>query len=252
MATQRLIPGRGLSLSIPTGDGRQELVDLPTEGIHPALLVANEQSPVNAASYRMVADQLLGADWWSPRRIFVTSPTGGDGKTCTAFNLALALAFNTRGASVLLVELNFARPRFSSFLGGLQIRFGVDCAIRRLAHPADCVFSMGGEMLGVSAVKNAMRMSELRQHLPQLASYLKWGSDNFDWLILDCPPVLSLAWNKWFREYARPALLVVRELHTPAVQVRHATRRLGAGLKGVLLNDVVTADTSQREADSDG
>jgi Mrp family chromosome partitioning ATPase len=250
MATQRLIPGRGLSLSIPTGDGRQELVDLPTEGIHPALLVANEKSPVNAASYRKVADQLLGVDWWSPRRIFVTSPTGGDGKTCTAFSLAWAL--NMRGASVLLVELNFARPRFSSFLGGLQIRFGVDCAIRRLAHPADCVISMGSEMLGVSAVKNAMRMSEFKQHLPLLASYLEWGSDNFDWLILDCPPVLSVAWNKWFREYARPALLVVRELHTPAVQVRQAINRLGAGLKGVLLNDVVNADTSKQESDSDG
>src|ERR1700675_4243576 len=97
MATQRLTPETGLSLSMPTGDGRLEAVELPTEGIHPALLVANEQSPVDAASYRNVADQLLGADWWSPRRIFVTSPIAGDGKTCTAFNLAWALS--TRGAS---------------------------------------------------------------------------------------------------------------------------------------------------------
>lgn len=232
---------------MPIGDGRQEVIDLPTEGIHSALLVANEQSPVNVASYRRVADQLLGGHWWTPRRIFVTSPTVGDGKTCTAFNLAWALS--SRGTSVLLAELNFGRPQLCSYLGGLQIRFGVDCALRRLAHPADSVFAMGSELLGVSAVKNPMRPAEIRQFLPNLLSYLKWGGDNYDWLILDCPPVLSSAWNKWFCDYARPALLVVRELHTPAVQVRHATNRLGEGLKGVLLNDVVNADPSQPAAE---
>jgi Mrp family chromosome partitioning ATPase len=235
---------------MPTGDGRLEVVDLPAEAIHSALLVANEQSPVDTAGYQNVADRLLSGNWWSPRRIFVTSPTAGDGKTCTAFNLAWA--FNARGASVLLVELNFARPRFSSVLGGVQLRSGVDCAIRRLALVEDSVFSIGSQLLGVSAVKNAMRRGELKQHLPLLASYLNWGANNYDWLILDCPPVLSFAWNNWFREHARPALLVVREQHTPAVQVRQATSRLGASLKGVLLNDVVKAvGASERTADPD-
>jgi Mrp family chromosome partitioning ATPase len=203
-------------------------------------LLANEESPVGAASYQRVADQLLAGDWWRPRRIFITSPTAGDGKTCTAFNLASAL--NARGASVLLVELNFMRPRFGSFLGGLQIRFGVDCAIRRLANPEDSVISIGSKSLGMSPVKNAMRVAALNQHQPQLSAYLNWGSNNFDWLILDCPAVLSSAWNGWFRTYARPAMLLVRERHTPAIQVRRATDRLGVNLKGVLMNDVVNSD----------
>ena len=238
------MPGKGLSLSMPIGDGRLEFVDLPTEAINPALLFANEQSSADAASYRNVADQLLSGDWWSPRRIFVTSPTAGDGKTCTAFNLAWTLS--ARQASVLLVELNFERPRFRSVLGDLQIRFGVDCAITRLANPADSVFSIRNTLLSFSAVKNAMRMGELKQHLPRLASYLNWGCNNFDWLILDCPPVLSFAWNHWFRACARPALLVVREQRTPAVQVRQATSRLGASLKGFLMNDAASAATSER------
>jgi len=241
MATQSLVPRSALSLNVAIGDGRREVVELATGGIDSALLVANERSPVAAANYQTIADQLLAGDWWNPRRIFVTSAIAGDGKTCTAFNLAWALS--ARGASALLVELDFERPRFSSVLGGMQIRFGVDCVIRRLAHPTDSVFSLGNELLGVSAVKNAMQISDLKQHLPNLASYLSWGSDNFDWLILDCPAVLSDAWKNCFREDARPALLVVREQHTPAVQVRRATRRLGASLKGVLLNDVEDAGT---------
>lgn len=96
--------------------------------------------------------------------------------------------------SVLLAELNFERPRFSHVLGGLQIRFGVDSAIRRLANPADSVFSIRNKLVSFSAVKNAMRVGELKQHLPHLVSYLNWGGAHFDWLILDCPPVLSFAW----------------------------------------------------------
>jgi Mrp family chromosome partitioning ATPase len=248
MATQRVIPASRLSLSMPLGDGRLEAVDLPREGVHSALLFANEQSPADA-SFRNVADRLLAGKWWNPRRIFVTSPTAGDGKTCTAFNLAWALS--TRGASVLLAELNFERPRFSRLLGGLQIRFGVDCAIRRLVSPADSVISMGDKLLAVSAVKKAMARAELKKHLPLLAPFLNWGHDRYDWLILDCPPVLSSGWNEWFRQYARPALLVVREQHTPEVQVRQATSRLGASLKGVLLNDVASAGASDPTPEAD-
>jgi Mrp family chromosome partitioning ATPase len=248
MATQPLIPATRLSLSMPLGGGRFEAVDLPREGVHPALLFANEQ-PLADVSYRDIASRLLAGDWWNPRHIFVTSPSVGDGKTSTAFNLAWALS--TRGAAVLLAELNFERPRFSRALGDLQIRFGVDCVMRRLAHPSDSVISIGNEALGVSAVKNAMRRAELKEHLPLLASFLNWGRDHYDWLILDCPPVLSSAWNKWFRQYARPALLVVREQHTPAIQVRQATCRLGDGLKAVLLNDVTSASTSDPATDAD-
>lgn len=240
MATQRVIVHGGLSLSMPLGDGRQEVVDLSREHVHPALLIASDELPVGAGSYQKVADQLLLGDWWRPRRIFITSPTAGDGKTCTAFNLAWAL--NARGVSVLVVELNFTRPRFGSYLGGVHIRFGVDCAMRRLAHPKDSVISMGSQSLGMAPVKNVMRGTAFNRHEAQLATFLNWGSDNFDWLILDCPPVLSSAWNSWFRAHARPALLLVRERHTPAIQVRHATDRLGGNLKAVLLNDALNPD----------
>jgi Mrp family chromosome partitioning ATPase len=248
MASQHLTPPTELSLIMPVGDGRLEAVHLPREGVHSALLFANEQSPADA-SYRDVADRLLADGWWNPQRIFVTSPTAGDGKTCTAFNLAWALS--TRGASVLLAELNFERPRFSSVLGGVKIRSGVDCAIRRLVSPADCVFSIGDESLGVSAVKNAMARRELNTHLPMLRSFLNWANDRYEWLVLDCPPVLSSGWNSWFRQNAQPALLVIREQYTPEVQARQATRRLGAGLMGVLLNDVVDNGISDRIMDAD-
>jgi Mrp family chromosome partitioning ATPase len=226
---------RRLSLSMPIGGGPRKVVEVPSKDILSTLIFANEQLLTGAAGYHAVAENLLHENWWNPRRVFVTSPVRGDGKTCTAFNLAWALT--TRGKSVLLVELNFARPRFRSVLGDLRIRYGVDCAIRGSVKPADSVFSMGSDRLNVSAVRDAMGRRELKQNMPSLVSFLNWGSENYDWLILDCPSVLSPSWNTWFRENAEPALLVVREHQTPLVQIRQATRNLGDRLKGVLLND---------------
>jgi Mrp family chromosome partitioning ATPase len=239
MTTQPLSQDRQLSLSMPTGGGPRRIVQIPSKGIHPTLVIANEQPLPSAASYQAIADNLLHEAWWTPARIFITSPIHGDGKTCTAFNLAWALS--TRGKSVLLVELNFARPRFRRILGDIRIRHGVDCSMRGSSRPADSVFSLAGGALNISAVRDVMGAGELKQHLPSLASFLDWGSETYDWLILDCPPVLSHAWNDWFRENAAPSLLVAREEHTPLVQIHRATKRLGDGLKGVLLNDSAPA-----------
>jgi tyrosine-protein kinase Etk/Wzc len=198
------------------------------------LVFANERGSKSAACYRAAAENLLFMDW-QPRRVFVTSPSRGDGKTCTAFNLAWALTALNK--SVLLVELNLAQPRFREVLGDLRIRHGIDSAIRGSVKPADSVFSTADGRLNVAAVRDAMNRTELKQHMPALQNFLHWGSEKYDWIILDCPSVLSGAWNSWFRENAGPSLLVVRERHTPLCRVEEARQRLGAGLKGVLLND---------------
>ena len=235
MATQHLVADKRLCLSVPVGGGRKDLVYLEREEIPPTLLFASDQPMADGIPYQDLADRLLGEEW-NPKRVYVTSPTHGDGKTCTAFNLAWTLS--TRGNSVLLIELNFARPRFRSLLGGIRIPYGVDCAIRRWTHPANTVCAIENQLLSLSSIKTVTGRRDLRQNLPHLASYVNWCGSNFDWLVLDCPPVLSSGWNSWFRKYARTTLLVVREEHTPLVQVRSAAKRLGSNLKGVLLNDV--------------
>jgi Mrp family chromosome partitioning ATPase len=224
-----------LSLSMPIAAGLRKTIEVAGKDMDSTLVFANQRTPDGLAGYRTVVANLLREGEWTPHRVFVTSPGRGEGKTCTAFNMAWALA--AQGKSVLLAELNFARPRFRAVLGDLRIRYGIDSAMRGSVNPSDCVFSLGSERLNVAAVRDAMNPGERRHHLPSLRYFLDWGAENHDWLILDCPPVLSHAWNAWFREHAEPSLLVVREGRTPVTQARKATRRLGLGLKGVLLND---------------
>src|SRR5271165_6730991 len=62
-----------------------------------------------AHRYRDIVDEIL-ARAWPRKRMAVTSPASGEGKTVTAVNLALALA--EKGHSVFLVELTLMRPRY--------------------------------------------------------------------------------------------------------------------------------------------
>jgi Mrp family chromosome partitioning ATPase len=230
------------SIEMELRGGPRKIVSLAARRINPALVFANEQLASHAAGYQDAADRLLHGDWWMPRRMFVTSPSAGDGKTTTAFNLAWALT--TRGKKVLLVELNLAQPRFQTLLGNPRIRHGVDSVLRRTAPPNESVFSLGSSELHVAAVRSQMQRVEAKEYLRNLDAFLDWGEKEYEWLVMDCPAVLSPMWNGWFSAHVQEALLVVRSGRTALAHVRKATKVLGDGLRGVLLNDV--ADESSR------
>jgi len=228
-----------LALSVAIGRGPKKVIELNKKDLHPALTFAhrrtNASAEVEIASYRRVVDNLLRDDKWQPRQVFVSSPKAGDGKTSTAFNLAWALSMQQK--SVLLIELNFARPRFRSVLGDLRIRYGLDGALQGSAKPEDSVFSLGDSGLHVSAVRDALDKSGIKRRLPSLSNFIGWASESYEWLVFDCPPVLSSGWTGWFRENANPVLMVVRAHKTPLLEVRRAAQQLGPSLKGTLLND---------------
>jgi Mrp family chromosome partitioning ATPase len=228
-----------LALSLPIGRGPRKTIELNKKDLHPALTFANRRTDAVAeaeiASYQSIAENLLRDDRWQPRQVFVSSPAAGDGKTSTAFNLAWALSMQQK--SVLLIELNFARPRFRSVLGDLRIRYGLEGALQGSAKPEDSVFSLGDSGLHVSAVRDALDKTGIKRRLPLLANFIGWAAESYEWLILDCPPVLSPAWNGWFRENASPVLMVVRAHKTALLEVRKAAQQLGPNLKGTLLND---------------
>jgi Mrp family chromosome partitioning ATPase len=238
-----------LALSLPVGGGPRKTIEVARRDLHPALMFAHrgERTEAEAKSYQRVADKLLLDDWWNPRQVYISSPAAGDGKTTTAFNLAWALS--TRQKSVLLVELNFAKPRFRSVLGDLRIRYGIDGALHGSAKPEDSVFSLGDSGLYVSAVRDILDRRGIKRRMPSLNSFLSWATEKYEWLVLDCPPVLSPAWSGWFPEHAKPVLMVVRAHQTSLSQIRKAGQRLGSSLKGTLLNDVALADELKPETD---
>ena len=84
------------------------------------LIVPGEAAGALLEEFRIVKRRLLAsarqAGTPASRRMLITSPLPGDGKTFCAINLALAMA-GERDIEVLLIDADFAKPSIASLLG---------------------------------------------------------------------------------------------------------------------------------------
>ena len=186
---------------------------------------------------------LLSSAERPPRLLLVTSGQPADGKTATAINLAVALA--QRGGKVVLVEADLRKPSahkvlrvdgkhgLSLYLSGSQERNGlvVPTAVSNLFFiPAGPVPPNPAELLSSS------RMKQLLGEL----------SKEYDHIILDSPPLLSITDATVLSVMVDGVVLVVRFGKTTREVLRHMrqmlhnvnARVLGVVLNGVALNSV--------------
>ena len=122
--------------------------------------------------------------------LVVTSAQPLEGKTTTACNIAMALAYG--GARVLLVDADMRRPglhrplRLTNERGLSQVLIGqarVRDVIQRTVDP---------NLLAITAGRTPPNPSELlaSERMKTLLSNLSHGP--FDWIVLDTPPVLAV------------------------------------------------------------
>lgn len=181
---------------------------------------------------------------WSARKlkkILITSPLPGDGKSTVAINLATALS--ERGKrTVLLVETDLHhspltknlglpdRPGLAECLGGGQNPFNL---VRHL-NPLDWYLLPAGEPNG-----NATELLQ-GQMLPLVIDQL---SAHFDWMVLDSPPVITLSDVLSLKNHTDGSLLVVRAGRTSQDAVEEAIAVIGKQhVLGIILNGVEQSD----------
>ncbi len=186
---------------------------------------------------------LLSSAERPPRLLLVTSGQPSDGKTATAINLAVALA--QRGGKVVLVEADLRKPSahkvlrvdgkhgLSLFLSGTEERNGlvVPTSVSNLFFiPAGPVPPNPAELL------SSARMKQLLGELTK----------EYDHIILDSPPLLSITDATVLSVMVDGVVLVVRFGKTTREVLRHMrqmlhnvnARVLGVVLNGVALNSV--------------
>jgi protein-tyrosine kinase len=187
-----------------------------------------------ADRYRRIAAAVIGGDW--PRkRILVTSPGSGDGKTLTSVNLALALS--ERGQSVFLAELSLMRPRYR-FVFGSPSAAGVESVLKGQIQAEEITFQLGDTRIGVASVAMPMPSNDLLKETARLDTLLKLGERDFQWTILDVPSVSEYPAIGELAAQAGPVVMVARSRKTKMKVFRQAAAELGADLDYVLLNDV--------------
>jgi polysaccharide biosynthesis transport protein len=207
------------------------------QGRHRPLITLQEPDSLITEQYRILYTKISQLTKGTPQTIFaISSSIKGEGKTITSLNLALVMARDF-GKKILLIEGDLKNPAIAR---NLQLKPQIDM-IDILFKKADfqsTILTFAVENLSVlpliKSVKNSSSVLS-SQELNILISILK---EKYDFILIDCPPILSLPDMNIIEKLVDGILFVVRAERTPRDAVKTALNSLGSDkIVGVILND---------------
>jgi len=223
-----------ISVIPKVGDGLPEVGGISLES------VGRPRSPASE-SYQSLRTALTFLAIDRPfRTLQVTSAKMSEGKSTTAANLAVAMC-RAEGKRVLLVDADLRRPRMHS-LFALRNTVGLCDVLLRDLPMTDAVVPIEGFNGLLSVLPVGPRPSGLNAELLSSSVFsglLREALDSFDLVILDTPPVLSVADPLTVSSQADAVLFVVHAGEATAAQVRSSLDALvgvGASVVGAILN----------------
>jgi capsular exopolysaccharide synthesis family protein len=175
---------------------------LPFDGSHPA----------SAEQYRIIRTKIVQHPS-QPRMVAVSSPSAGDGKTISALNIAGALSLKGE-MKVLLVESDFRRSSFCRLLQ-LPDEPGLVDVLARKCTLEDAIMEI--EQLPNLFVLGA---GEFRPDASELLdspfgrAVFQGLRKRFHYVVLDCPPIGSIADYDVIQAAADGLVAVLRPDHT--------------------------------------
>src|SRR5690554_3003864 len=199
-----------------------------------------ERLSVRAEEYRQIRTNLQFVDAASrPRSIVVTSSRGGEGKSVTALNLAMALA--DTGVSVCLVDADLRRPSVARYLG-LEGAAGLTTVLIRRAGLDDVLQPVGSAGLEVlTAGRTPPNPSELLGSRA-MADIVEELERRYEVVLFDCAPLLPVTDAAILSKTTDGILLVAGSGIVSKDELTESTGKLatvGARVLGVVLNRVV-------------
>lgn len=175
----------------------------------------------------------------SLRRLVITSPLPGDGKSTMALNLATALAEGGKN-TVLLMEADLHHPTLVKALDLRPTPGLAECLednidpllVLRRIEPLHFYFLQSGHP--------ASNPSELLQE-NALSTIMQRIAPHFDWVIIDAPPVIPLTDALSLSKHADASLMVTRAGQTSREDVAEALTLIGPkNVVGIVLNGAET------------
>ncbi len=211
---------------------------LPEDSIDPRLDLLIDPDSERSAAFRVLRHHLL--EIGRPQVVIVTSPQGGDGKTTTAVNLALALAECGR-AKTLLVETHVRRPQLTTVFQFVPPWcFAEQLAAHR--HQPTMPWSLidiPQLWLHVAAINPRTDQTQLLDGPAFAIAMERLRLAGYDHIVVDAPPVLGSADVNLMTDAADSVVFALRARRSNTRDLRRAIEQLGTGkIAGtVLLQD---------------
>jgi protein-tyrosine kinase len=174
------------------------------------------------------------------RTLMVTSAVAAEGKTLTATNLALTLSHSYQ-RRVLLVDADLRKPSIHEILR-LPNMTGLSDSLR---HPEKSGLRFHPISSNLSALTAGRADSDPMAGLVSntMSRILAEAAQQFDWVIVDTPPVALLPDANLLAAMIDTAVLVIGAHATPYPLVRRAVDAIGQQrILGVVLNRMARAD----------
>jgi len=199
---------------------------LPDEAPDPRLTLAIEPDSERSAAFRVLRHHLL--EIGRPQVVIVSSPQGGDGKTTTAVNLALALAECGR-AKTLLVETHVRRPQFTNIFKFVPPWcFAEQLAAHR--HQPGMPWSMidiPQLWLHVAAINPRITQTQLLDGPAFAIAMERLRTAGYDHIVVDAPPVLGSADVNLMADAGDSVVFALRARRSTTRDLRRALEQLG-------------------------
>lgn len=210
--------------------------------VAPELVAMWHPRSVVAEQYRVAAtrlDLMMGKQ--DSTVVAVASAVQGEGKTCTALNLAHVLS-RDYGKKTVLVDCDLKRPMVHA-LAGIEPNIGLSDTLLGKKCLEDCLEYH--EQLGIwilpagSAQVGATALS----HISQLSALISELRTRFQYVVLDAPPLLPVAEATLIVRTADAVVYVIRARETRRDVVHRAIKLIGEDKPvAVVLNGVESHD----------
>lgn len=215
----------------------------PGMSLAPSVLTWHRPACRASEAYRTVRAELIFRSSNQHTIIAVTSPNQGDGKSTTSVNLAVSLA--KAGKSVLLLEADMRRPSISKL-----IEITAKTTLSDYLHgkcELDSSTTKVVDGLSVIAGGNcADNASELLSS-PRFADLLINLKQQYDFVLVDCPPMLPVSDPAIVAPMVDGVILVVSSKQNSVNELKECRRILdakNANVCGAVVNRVSSSPTS--------
>lgn len=168
------------------------------------------------------------------RSIMITSAMPSEGKSLTSCNLAFSMS-QLQGKKVLLLDADLRKPTVSENLQ-IKVKKGLNTFLAGRATLDEVCLDPSPSITVLPTLPEIDSNSAELLHGDRMIGLMKWAVENYDYVIVDSPPLFPIADAQALSPLVDGAVLVVRADRTPYDLVTQAANVLEGKLVGTLLN----------------
>jgi len=221
--------------SMPRGLFRRSKNKTPVPTLTDRSSIASEQFRILAVRLRDMIDREFS------HVVLFTGSAGGEGKTTTVLNTAIALS-QIQDERVLLIDADLRRPRVRLYLPADSEGLGADEGLRDLLKDKNTVSpEMFGRVGNLYVLAGTTGTSDSIDEIvsPDARKLISRLRKTFKYILIDSPPVLPMADSHLLAELSDRVVFVVRARRTRRETLARALEVFDPkNVLGLILNDV--------------